>query len=386
MLVKQLTIQLDKFFTQLNPVDCKEALFTIQTCFRNIDLHPCDEKYRQIKLSNKKFYSKVWQYPVGEEFMKMSGWEVEDASIKLKNDSSIKTVLLLIKAKLESSFINRDFQGVLTVKQFQALISAVLNKDFTEINQLLQYCGVSSAGRVHCEDGFSMNLLLAAVITHQCNIAKLLVKYYNVNPHAVDPHTSYQKPCIFQIFYQQPESFIIQFLSSMRSIDVCAKVDGFTLLHTAVLTNCLEVFSFLFRKDCKFICTDDKRRTSLHLAYLYGNTEIAALLLKNGADETALDIYGKTPFDYVDGDPKLIAYVQHIQSTRKIHSNPFGIEYNYYIKLLDTGIDPEQATFLTMKEFNWLQKEGPNPPQPQVDQAIILKDLAHFLITKPITS
>ena len=394
VLVKQLAIQLDKFFTQLNPVDCKEALFTIQTCFRNIDLHPHYEKYRQIKLSNSKFYSKVWQHPVGEEFMKMSGWEVEDASIKLKNNSSIKTLLQLLKAKLDSSFMKRDFRGVLTIKQFEALTSAVLTKDITETNELLQYCGVSSAGRVYCEDGSSMNLLLAAITTHQCNIAKLLVKYYKVDPyavdpHAVDPHSSNQKPCILQIFYQQPESFIIQFLSSLYSINVCAKFDGLTILQTAVSTNCLQVLSFLFTKDCRISClryTDDERRTSLHLAYLYGNTEMAALLLDNGADETALDIYGKTPLDYIDGDPKLIAHAQHIQSTRKIHSNPFSIEYNYYIKLLDHGFDTEQATILTMKEFNWLQKEGPNPPQPQVDQAIILKDLAHYLITRPITS
>ena len=389
MLVKQLTVQLDEFFTQLNPVDCKEALFTIQTCFRNIDLYPHDEKYQQIKLSNNKFYSKVWQQSVSEEFMKMSGWEVEDASIKLKNNSSIKIVLQLLKAKLDSSFIKKDFQGVLTIKQFEALTSAVLAKDITKTNLLLQYCGVSSVGRVYCEDGSSINLLLAAVTTQQCNIAKLLVKEYKVDPYAVDPHSSNQKPCILQIFYQQPESFIIQFLSSLYCIDVCAKVDGFTILHTAVSTNCLQVLSFLFTKDCRISClryTDDERRTSLHLAYLYGNAEMAALLLGNGADETALDIYGKTPLDYVDGDPELIAYAQHIQSTRKIHSNPFSEEYNYYIKLLDHGIDPEQATILTMKEFNWLQKEGPNPPQPQIDWAIILKDLAHFLITRPITS
>ena len=364
---------------------------TIQTCFKNINLHPRDEKYRQIKLKNRTFCSKVWQYPVGVEFMKMSGWEVEDVSIKLKNDSYIKTVLQLLKEKLESSLITWAPQELLTITQFEALTSAILTKNIAETRKLLQCCGISSAGRVFCEDGSSINLLFAAVITHQCNIAQLLVKCYNVNPHVGDPHVSHQKPCIFYIFHQQPENFIVQFLSSV-CINVCAKVDGVTVLHTAVLTNCLEVLSLLFlkyRRYSKTTClnhTDNERRNSLHLAYLYGNAEMAALLLENGVDETARDIYGKTPFDYIDGDPKLIAYAQYVQSTRKIHSNPFSIEYNHYIKLLDHGIDPEEATFLTMKEFNWLQKERPTPPRPHVDQAIILKDLAHFLVTRPCTS
>lgn len=365
---------------------------TIQTYFKNIHLHPHDEEYQQINLNNRTFYSKVWQYPVGEEFMKMSGWKVEDASIKLKNDSCIETVLQLLKEKLESSLIKWAPQELLTITQFKALTSAVLTKNITETRKLLQYCGVSSAGRVYCKDGSSMNLLLAAVITHQCNIVELLVGCYNVNPHIVDPHISNQMPCIFHIFHQQPEGFIIQFLLSLQTIDVCAKVDGFTLLHTTVLTNSLEVLSLLFLKDyrnSKTTClnhTDNESRNSLHLAYLYGNTKIAALLLENGADATALDIHGKTPFDYIDGDPKLIAYAQHVQSTRKIHNNPFSIEYNHYIKLLDRGINPEEATFLTVKEFNWLQKEGPTAPRPHVDQAIILKDLAHFLVTRPCSS
>ena len=387
VLLKQLAIQLDKFFTVLNPEDCKEALLILQTYFKNIDLQPHDEKNRQIDLNDRMFYCKVWQYPVSREFMKMSGWEVEGASIKLKNDSCIQIVLQLLKEKLESSWILRVFQRVLTVKQFETLTSAILSKNIAEICHLLQCCSISSAGRVYCEDKSSMNLLLAAVTTHQSNIVKLLVRCYNVNPYEVDPLCNYQRPCIFQIFHQESEAFIIDFLSAMYTINVCAKNDGFTLLHTAVLANCLQVLSSLFSKNCKAPClkpTDDKRRTSLHLAYLYGNTEMATFLLQHGADESATDIYGKTPFDYINGEPHLVAYSQHIQNTRKIHSNPFSIEYNFYIKLLGHGIDPEQATALTMKEFSWLLRERPIPPRsPNVDLNVILKDLAHFLVTRP---
>ena len=387
VLLKQLAKQLDKFFTALNAEDCKEALLLLQTCFKNIDLHPHDEKYRQLDLNKKTFYCKVWQYPVCQEFMKMSGWEVEGTFIKLKNDSCIQTVLRLLKEKLENSWILRDFQGVLTIKQFKALTSAILTKNIIEIGQLLQCCGISSAGRVYCEDNSSMNLLFAAVTTHQSKMVRLLVKYYNVNPYEVDPHCNDQRPCIFQIFHQQSEAFINDFLSAIYSIDICAKNDGFTLLHTAVLTNCLKVLSSLFSQDCKAPClkhTDSKGRTSLHLAYLYGNTEMATFLLQHGADESAIDIYYKKPFDYINGDPDLSAYSQLVQNTRKIHSNPFSIEYNYYIKLLGHGFSLEQATLLTMEEFSWLQEERPIPPQSlNVDPNVILKDLAHFLVTRP---
>ena len=386
MLSIKLDKQLDKFINSLNPGDHKDSLLTLQTCFKNINSYPHDEKYHQIKLSNKKFYSNVWQYPDGEEFMKMSGWKVEEASIKFKDDLYIQIVLQLLKRKLESSYIQKDFQGVLTIRQFETLTSAVLAKDITEIDKLLQHCGISSAGRVWCEDESSINLLFAAIITHQCNVVRLLVKKYEVNPYEVDLHNTSQRPCIFQIFHQQSETFIINFLSALYTIDVCAKVDGFTLLHTAVLTNCLEVLSFLFSKDCKVTCmkcTDNERRTPLHLAYLYGNTEMAKFLLDNGADETTLDVHGKKPLDYINGDPELIAYSQLVQNIRKIHSNPFSIEYNYYINLLDHEIDPEQATLLTMNEFYWLQEERSTPTQPLcVDQAIILKDLAHFLVDR----
>ena len=157
-LSKQLDKQLDKFINSLNHGDCKEALLTLHTCFKNIDSYPHDEKYRQIKLNNKKFYSKVWQYHDGEEFMKMSGWKVEEASIKLQDDSCIDIVLQLLKTKLESADIQKDFQGVLTTRQFEALTSAVFDGNVAEINRLLQHCGITNAGRVYCEDGSSINL------------------------------------------------------------------------------------------------------------------------------------------------------------------------------------------------------------------------------------
>ena len=387
MTLNRLTKQLDKLIAFLNPEECKSTLLILQTYFKNIYLYPQHDAYCQIKLSNKTFYNKIWKYPDGEVFMKMSGWEVEGDYVKLKDALCIHIVLQLLKKKLESSHIQKEFQGVLTVSQFDNLISAVLSKDTAAINKLVQYCGVSDVGRVYCQNGSSINLLMAAVATHHSEMVELLVDYYDVNPFAVDPDSNNPRPCIFQIFHQAPENFIIEFLAALGFINVCIKTDGFTLVHTAVLTNALEALAFLYEnyQTIRPNDTDDKKRTSLHLAYLYGNAEMAEFLLDIGADETALDIYGKRPFNYINGDPKLVAYSKYVHNTRKIHDDSYSIEYNYYIKLLKHGIDPEQAVSLTMKEFTWLEEENPTRPR-RTDRDKILKDLAQFLIDRPINS
>ena len=388
MALNRLSKQLDKLIASLNSEESKSTLLSLQTYFKNIYSHPQHDAYCQIKLSNKTFYSKIWQYPDGEVFMKMSGWEVEGDYIKLKDTSCIHIVLQLLKKKLESSHIRqKEFQGMLTISQFEDLTSAVLAKDIAEIDKLLQCCGISSVGRVYCQDKSSINLLMAAVATHHSEMVELLVDYYDVNPFEVDPDSNNPRPCMFQIFHQAPEAFIIEFIAALGFINVCVKADGFTLVHTAVLTNALEVLAFLC-ENYRIIRpndTDNEKRTSLHLAYLYGNAEMAEFLLEIGADETALDIYGKRPFDYINGDPALVAYSKYVQNTRKIHDDPYSIEYNYYIKLLKTGIDPEQAVSLTMKEFTWLEEETPTRPR-RTDHDKILKDLAQFLIDRPISS
>ena len=177
--------------------------------------------------------------------MKMSGWEVEGSYVKLKNDSYIQTVLLVVKAKLESNYKQKDYQGVLSVKEFESLTSAVLSKNLAEIDRLLQCCGISNAGRVYCQDGSSINLLMAAITTQHGDMVELLVDYYDVDPYELDDRAGNRRPCIFEIFHQAPEAFIIEFFSALGFINVCVKNEGFTVVHTAVLTNSLEVLAFL---------------------------------------------------------------------------------------------------------------------------------------------
>lgn len=84
----------------------KEAIFsTLMTIFNNIIQHPNDDKYCQIKLTNKIFKSKVWQHPGSDKLMKISGWVEEDDHIKLRDGSLTQVALAIIKRQVSDSYI-----------------------------------------------------------------------------------------------------------------------------------------------------------------------------------------------------------------------------------------------------------------------------------------
>jgi len=86
---KILSVKLDKIATSFIS---EATLSTLKEIFDNIIKHPNDDKYRQIKLANETFSSKVWSHPACEELMKMSGWEVEDDHVRLRDAARIQTV------------------------------------------------------------------------------------------------------------------------------------------------------------------------------------------------------------------------------------------------------------------------------------------------------
>ena len=92
-----LSMQLDKIVTCLSLKDLKATLPILTKIFDNIVHHPNDDKYCQIKLTNKTFSNKVWRYPPCEELMKMSGWVVEDDHVRLRDDSCIRVVSRLLE-------------------------------------------------------------------------------------------------------------------------------------------------------------------------------------------------------------------------------------------------------------------------------------------------
>ena len=180
-------------------------MLTLKLIFDNIIQYPDDEKYRQIKLANKRLAREVWQYPAGEELMKMSGWVVEGDHVRLRDDSCVQIVLQLLKSFLCSATGVEPFPD----EEFQVLIEAFYNNDIACIQKLLKISHISPNGRIYSESGSSFNLLNAATIAQQMDIVKLLLTHYLMDPYMSDSET---KPYVMEIFKYSPQSFIIVIL------------------------------------------------------------------------------------------------------------------------------------------------------------------------------
>ena len=371
--------QLDKLDALLNPESRGATFSVLKRIFDNIIQHPNDDEHRQIKLNDETFSSKVWQYPAGEELMKMSGWVVEDDHVRLRDDSCVQIVSQLLK-----SFLSSSATGVVsfTNDEFLVLIKALYNGDVPCIQNLLKASHISPNGRIYSESGSSLNLLEAATIAQQIDIVKLLMTDYSMDPYVMSMRDDVSAPYIEYIFYFALQSFIIAIMKycGIKS-DFKTTAEGFTLLHIAVIFNCFDVVCFLL-EECRDIdvnVTDDDLQTPLHYAYLTGHTQIAQYLIEHDADVYAVDRHGRTPYEYIDGDLESINNSEYFQNRRIIFHIPFSIELCYYMKLVNLGIDEDEAVSLTMKQFPSLKENGPTQPHHDIDHASALKEFTQFV-------
>ena len=374
--------QINKLVTSLSPKDQEATLSTLKRIFDNIIQHPNDDKYHQIKLTDEIFTSKVWQYPAGEELMKMSGWEVEGdhvTELRLKDDSCVQIVSQLLK-----SFLSSSATGVVPFPddKFQVLIKALYNGDIACIQKLLKVSHISPNGRIYSESGSSLNLLHAATIGQQLDIVKLLLTDYSMDPYVMSMRDGTSLPYIVYIFYCAPQSFIIAIMKHC-GVKTDFKKGGVTLLHFAVVSNCFDVVSFLLEEcsgiDVNVTTDDDYLYTALHTAYLYGHTQIAQYLIQHGADVYAMNSNGHTPYEYIDGHPKAIKKSEYFKNRRKIHHIPYSIEHCYYMELQNIGINDEEAVSLTVEQFPSLKEDGPIQPYHDIDHASALKEFTQYI-------
>ena len=375
-LANRISKQLDELVTSLSPEDREATLSTLRRIFDNIIQHPNDDKYRQIKLTNEKFSSKVWQYPAGEELMKMSGWVVEDDHVRLRNDSCVQIVLQLL-----TSFSSSSATGIVPFPddEFQVLLKAFYNGDIPCIKQLLKVSHISPIGRIYSESGSSFYVLHAATIAQQLDIVKLLLTDYSMDPYVM----SKLLPYIVYIFFYAPQSFIIAIMKYCGVKSDFKTNEGYSFLHLAVLHNCFDVVCFLLEEcsDIDVNATNDDMDTPLHLAYLsgYKHSQITQYLIQHGADVYAVDTAGHTPYEYIDGSPDGIEASELLQNRRKIHHIPYSIEHCYYMKLVNIGIDEEEAVSLTMEQFPSLKEDGPSQPHHDIDHASALKEFTQYI-------
>ena len=335
-----MTKQLNNLVTSLDQKDQEATLSTLRRIFDNIVHYPNDDKYRQIKLSSKKFSNKIWQYSAGKELMKTSGWAVENDCVTLRDDSHIHVAVKLLNQHC-----------ALSTDKYEAMMKAALNGDTATIEKMVSLNTVSVAGKVHFQNGSSINLLKIAVATHNMDIVRLLVKVYFVDIYIP---SEYMITTMFDI---APESFIIEVLK-VCGFKMSFAQDGFTMLHIAVFFNCLEIVRYLIAKNVDVNdATNTLKYTPLHCANCCDYKDIADYLSWNGADVRAKDHRGCTPLTYIGGDPRFIEISQRIQNKRKIHMKPFSVERLYYFKLRNSGINEENAISRTIDRFPLLKQK-----------------------------
>ena len=384
--------QLNNIVASQSPEQQVATLSTLRRIFDNIIQHPNDDKYHQIKLTSKTFSSKVWQYPAGEELMKMSGWVVEDDYVRLRDDSCVQIVSRLLKVLSDNEHTKRTLLSSTATNivpipphVLQVLVEMMLNGHVFLFQMLLSNINISISGRVYSESGSSVNLLIVATIGQNLDIIKILLHDFSVDPYVTGVDD--ERPYIFSMFSFASQPFTIDVLKccGVKS-DFKEDGHGLTLLHGAVFANCFDVVKFLV-KECKGVdinITDDDLQTPLHIAYLAGCTQIAQYLIQHGANVFAVDKNGYTPYDYIDGEPKLISLSKHLQSKRKIHHIPYSTEYFYYMKLVKNGIGDKEAVSLTKKQFSSLEEDKPTQlhhdvePQDEISRAAAIKEFAQY--------
>ena len=373
--------QIGNLITSLSPKDREATLSTLRRIFNNIIQYPNNDQYRQIKLTSKTFSSKVWQYPAGEELMKMSGWVVEGDHVRLRDDSCVQIVSQLLK-----TFLSSSATGVVPFPddEFQALIKASFNNDVPCIQRLLKVSHISPNGEIYSESGSFFNLLAAATIAQQIDIVKLLLTDYSMDPYVMSTSDDASLPYIVSIFPYAPQSFIIAIMKYCGVKSDFKTTEGFSLLYCAVLFNCFDVVYFLLTEHNDIdvnVTTDNYLQTPLHLAYLCGQTQVAQYLIQHGADVYAVNSNGCTPYEYIDGDPDFIRISEMFQNKRKICSIPFSIEHCYFMKLVNLGIDDDEAVSLTMKQFPSLKEDSPTKPQHDFEhvRASALKEFTQYI-------
>ena len=369
--------QLDKIFTSLSPKDLEATLSTLKRIFDNIIQHPNDDKYCEIKLTDEEFNSKVWRYPAGEELMKMSGFVVEDDHVRLRDDSCVQIVSQLLK-----SFLFSSATGVVPFPddEFHVLIKAFYNGDIVCIQKLLKSSHISPDGRVYSESESSFRLLHAATIAQKIDIVKLLLTDYSMDPYVVSMSANASFPYIEYILSYVLQSFIIEVLKYYGVRENFKTAGGYSLLHCAVIFNCFDVVCFLLEESSGIDvnATDNDLCTPLHLAYLYGHTQIAQYLIQHDADVYAVDSDGCAPYEYIDGHPVYIKNSEDVQNIRKIHHIPCSIEHCYFMNLRNIGIDSKEAVSLTMEQFPSL-KYGPAQLHHDTDHASALKEFTQYI-------
>ena len=375
----------------------------LRRIFDNIIQHPNDDKYRQIKLTSKTFSSKVWQYPAGEELMKMSGWVVEDDHVTLKDDSCVQILSCLLKQKLKENNIAKsshtpqecmpNSKSSILAKRprihdksahermstdagcstecynlsegtdlpIVPIIEAIFTGNGSQLkNFLKQYDTCVKDIRLSFQ-GKSTPIIGLVYWARQIGIARILVSEYGADANICDDDGV---PCFLKLFEgcdptESCQSLIIQFIKEFK-LNLHGRTYHDTALHLAILHKLFSVIKFLV-EDCKvdvnYISNASNGGTPLHVAYGIGEKNIAQYLIEHGADQEAIDDDSKKPKDYEFYKNSFYSFAIKYCSKRRVILKNVGPECTYYAELcVEQGISEFEAMDLTFEKFPYLQK------------------------------
>ena len=375
--------QLETITSSLKPEDLEATLSTLKKIFDNIIQHPNDDKYRQIKLDNKAFSSKVWRYPACKELMKLSGWVVEDDLVKLRHYSSLHIASCILNSFCEQLKSISLPSGIVKIAydKYEAILTAMYDGDIGHIQALLNHNNISSSGTIVLQNGQSINLLKGAIAIQRIDVVELFIKTYSVDFYVTNVEI------VISIFTIVPQSFAINLLKSagIRQLFKFESMNGATLLLLATVYNCFDIVRFLITscRDIDVNTTDDFLRTPLHYANIAKHREIADYLSLHGADVRVKDIENCTPLDYIDGNPIIVATSQYVQNKRKINERPFSAVRMFYLVMVNSGLEDEEAVSRTMEKFPMLKEEGSPQVHYDVDHASVLSEVSKYISETP---
>jgi len=143
-------------------------------------------------------------------------------------------------------------------------------------------------------------------------------------------------------------------------------------LHYVVKRDKPEYLAHLLAVDRRFLGqTDEKGMTPLHLAYLYHNTRLAGALIDAGADQAALDVYGRRPVDYANGGVTGRCEINTLDERTVVRIEDRVLDFLMYHDWLTLGI-VEDGRIAYLKSYG---------PKDMIDV-----DAVHASVSKPMTS
>ena len=383
--------------------DREATLSTLKKIHDNIIQHPNDDKYRQIKLTNKRFSSDVWRYPAAVNLMKMAGWEEDGDCVRLRDESRAEAMSKLLEEALlrdstlhssESTLAN-EYNSICDVRsstecctftqnKINKIATAIFNGDGKTLKELLKPYHFACLKNVRFVD---TSITEFVCFSRQIGIARILASEYGADFSGSNEGEVHMliifKACDST---ESCQSLIIQFIKEFK-INV-HKHRHYTALHLAVLHKLFTIVKFLVG-DCKVDvnCANSSLNggTSLHMAYGIGEESIAQYLIEHGADQDALDSGGRKPIEY-----KLYAYSNNTYSLasqwlikeRVINKKLGRSEYHHFSRLCDQlGYNKAEAVELTYEKFPSLKESlgGDIANQRNLEATPTLNELNHYI-------